>query len=180
MSSESIERFYFENDQLVTVSDGPFVRYSDHQRIVKELEAQTCTGEHDGTVKECAFCAEIRRWQDGIRDHLIKQFDVPDGRIDGAGCDSGDPLDFTLAEITQGIGYLIDDRPSLSDAIKEVEKMRDKWDVDAEAWNARANQQTNPDLAVSDFEDRNLCLARKEAAEAIIIRLKSLGTQRED
>jgi hypothetical protein len=33
---------------------------------------------------------------------------VPDDLIDGAGCDSGDPLDFTLAEVGQGVGFFID------------------------------------------------------------------------
>lgn len=50
---------------------------------------------------------ELRRWQDAIRDKLI-QMGAPDSEIDGAGCDSGDPLDFTLAEIGQGVGYFID------------------------------------------------------------------------
>lgn len=50
---------------------------------------------------------EIRRWQDAIRDKLI-DVGAPDWKIDGAGCDSGDPLDFTLAEVGQGVGYFID------------------------------------------------------------------------
>jgi len=50
---------------------------------------------------------EIRRFQDGVRDHLIS-LGVPDSRIDGAGCDSGDPLDFTKAEITQAFSYFED------------------------------------------------------------------------
>jgi hypothetical protein len=166
MSSESIERFDLEHELQLNKKYGQLTipetweLLARYERIVKELEAQTCTGEHDGTVKECAFCSEIRRWQDGIRDHLIKQFDVPDGRIDGAGCDSGDPLDFTLAEITQGIGYLIDVRPSLSDAIKEVEKMRDEWQE-------KGSQSTYYD-------------SMKRTANKILECLKSLGPQRED
>lgn len=50
---------------------------------------------------------ELRRWQDAIRDKMISM-GVPDDLIDGAGCDSGDPLDFTLAEVGQGLGYFID------------------------------------------------------------------------
>ena len=50
---------------------------------------------------------ELRRWQDAIRDKLI-DMGAPDWKIDGAGCDSGDPLDFTLAEVGQGVGYFID------------------------------------------------------------------------
>jgi hypothetical protein len=41
----------------------------------------------------------LRHWQDAIRDELIKL--SGNDKIDGAGCDSGDPLDFTLAEIRQ-------------------------------------------------------------------------------
>ena len=50
---------------------------------------------------------ELRRWQDAIRDKMIS-IGVPDSKIDGAGCDSGDPLDFTLAEVGQGVGYFLD------------------------------------------------------------------------
>lgn len=50
---------------------------------------------------------ELRRWQDAIRDRLI-ELGAPDWKIDGAGCDSGDPLDFTLAEVGQGVGYFVD------------------------------------------------------------------------
>lgn len=56
---------------------------------------------------EAATDAEIRRLQDGIRDHLIA-LGAPDSLIDGAGCDSGDPLDFTKAEITQAFNYFQD------------------------------------------------------------------------
>ena len=56
---------------------------------------------------------EIRRMQDGIRDHLIK-LGAPDNLIDGAGCDSGDPLDFTTAEITQAFNYFEDQKAAAS------------------------------------------------------------------
>lgn len=58
---------------------------------------------------------ELRRWQDGIRDKLI-DLGAPDWKIDGAGCDSGDPLDFTLAEVGQGVGYFIDQLEELRSA----------------------------------------------------------------
>jgi hypothetical protein len=54
--------------------------------------------------------AEITRIQDGIRDHLVS-LGVPNSRIDGAGCDSGDPLDFIKAEIDQAFNYFEDERP---------------------------------------------------------------------
>jgi len=59
------------------------------------------------TAKQEQDDAEIVRIQDGIRDYLVS-LGVPDGKIDGAGCDSGDPLDFTKAEIAQGISHLED------------------------------------------------------------------------
>ncbi len=47
---------------------------------------------------------ELRRWQDAIRDLICKN--TPGADIDGGGSDSGDPLDFTLAEISQGLSHL--------------------------------------------------------------------------
>lgn len=40
--------------------------------------------------------------------HPIKRSGAPYNKIDGAGCDSGDPLDFTKMEIEQGINFLRD------------------------------------------------------------------------
>jgi hypothetical protein len=67
---------------------------------------------------EAKHDAEIRHWQDAIRDHVIKL----SGRryIDGAGSDSGDPLDFTLTEISQGIIHAIDQRDEAVKAREEV------------------------------------------------------------
>ena len=48
----------------------------------------------------------IRDWQDAIREAVIDGSGAPPEAIDGAGSDSGDPLDFTLAEIGQGFGWL--------------------------------------------------------------------------
>lgn len=44
---------------------------------------------------------ELRRWQDTIRDLLCDLSGNDGSGIDGGGCESGDPLDFTLAEIRQ-------------------------------------------------------------------------------
>ncbi len=49
---------------------------------------------------------DYRRWQDGIRDAVIDLSGAPDGDIDGGGSESGDPLDFTLAEIRLGFAHL--------------------------------------------------------------------------
>lgn len=46
--------------------------------------------------------AEQARWQVAIYEVLSAL--SPEAEIDGSGCDSGDPLDFTLSEIRQAIG----------------------------------------------------------------------------
>lgn len=48
---------------------------------------------------------EIGRWQKAIYDLLRAHVPHPDS-IDGGGCDSGDPLDFTLSEISQALEQL--------------------------------------------------------------------------
>lgn len=50
-----------------------------------------------------AIDKEQARWQEAIHAKLCKL--TPGATIDGGGCDSGDPLDFTLAEIGQGVNY---------------------------------------------------------------------------
>jgi hypothetical protein len=49
---------------------------------------------------------EQGRWQETIYNLVTKETGQlhPPPMIDGAGCDSGDPLDFTLSEIQQAIG----------------------------------------------------------------------------
>lgn len=49
---------------------------------------------------------DYRRWQDGIRDAVVRLSGAPEGNIDGGGCESGDPLDFTLAEVELGFAHL--------------------------------------------------------------------------
>jgi hypothetical protein len=99
---------------------------------VKEF-AHTCSDGHheigfndpdDEFSERCPLCKEIDRLVDGIRDHLIS-LGAPADRIDGAGCDSGDPLDFTTAEITQAFGYFEDQRPAPRSRSKK-QKIEDK------------------------------------------------------
>lgn len=49
--------------------------------------------------------AELGRWQEAIRELLIKASGAPADAIDGSGCDSGDPLDLTLTEISAALRY---------------------------------------------------------------------------
>lgn len=58
---------------------------------------------------------EICRWQDAIRVLLLKH--APKANIDGGGCDSGDPLDLTLCEISQAFAYFED---RAFDALQEI------------------------------------------------------------
>jgi hypothetical protein len=64
---------------------------------------------------EAAVEAEQARWQTAIYDYLTS---ICGDSIDGGGCDSGDPLDFTMDEIRQAIGVILD-RPAAgpSDAV---------------------------------------------------------------
>lgn len=57
-----------------------------------------------------AVAQEQGRWQDAIRDKVITASQIPnaDSWVDGGGCDSGDPLDVSLAEIGQVINYFVD------------------------------------------------------------------------
>jgi hypothetical protein len=71
--------------------------------------------EHSDIAKEQG------RWQVAIYDFLCRQSEYPEA-IDGGGCDSGDPLDFTLAEINQLIVQLKNDR---NDAVARLTGERD-------------------------------------------------------
>lgn len=68
--------------------------------------------------------AEIRRLQDGVRNHLIA-LGAPDCLIDGAGCDSDDPLDFTKTEITQAFNYFEEVRSTgqVEDVLADLREM---------------------------------------------------------
>lgn len=65
---------------------------------------------------------ELRRWQDKIRDVVINRSGAPDYKIDGGGCDSGDPLDFTIAEIGQGFNYTDKEAETLREALRVAQK----------------------------------------------------------
>lgn len=54
---------------------------------------------------------ELARWQNEIRALVIKESGAKSEDIDGSGCDSGDPLDLTLSEISQGFCHIEEKRP---------------------------------------------------------------------
>lgn len=82
-------------------------RAVENEQGMATLEAKLKDAEERNKALEAereAHGAEIRRWQDAIRDKLLSQ--CPQANIDGAGCDSGDPLEFTLTEINQAFTHL--------------------------------------------------------------------------
>lgn len=90
---------------------------------------------------------ELRRWQDAIRDKLI-DLGAPDWKIDGAGCDSGDPLDFTLAEVGQGCGWFIDQIEELKTTPKVMGQLRAALQSDPDyAWGWHCN------IAMAAFDE---------------------------
>lgn len=85
----------------ITFGDRVSVRGEFIDRIVAAFDAYQVAGER-------ALVTEISRWQAAIRAHVIRHSGAPDDRIDGGGCDSGDPLDVSLAEIGQGFAWFGD------------------------------------------------------------------------
>lgn len=87
-----------------------------HQRAAKNLKYAGCIDASDieetvqiltaeyGPALVQAVEAEQSRWQDRI--YAICQKVLPD--VDGAGCESGDPLDVTDAEVSMTIAHLQD------------------------------------------------------------------------
>jgi len=85
------------------------------KRQMSELSKEAIEAAHEwynveipnqDTLSDCIQSAidkaterELLRWQELIRDELVNLSGTD--KIDGAGCDSGDPLDFTIAEIRQ-------------------------------------------------------------------------------
>lgn len=65
--------------------------------------------------------AEIGVFQDRVRDLLINLTKCPDNVIDGNGSDAGWE-EFTLAEIGQGVAYVIDQRDDVRAELDEVKE----------------------------------------------------------
>ena len=61
----------------------------------------------DGEKREVEITLEM---QNRIRDHILSELRSSgiDADIDGSGCDSGDPMDLTLSEISQGMNAIHD------------------------------------------------------------------------
>lgn len=74
-------------------------------------------------ARNTAEATEQARWQSSIYELLLEH--ASDDVVDGKGCDSGDPLDFTLTEIGQALNHVADERDSLKDLLREaVDQMR--------------------------------------------------------
>lgn len=79
---------------------------------------------------------EQARWQDKIEARLIELTGIAPEALDVSGDDSGDPLDWTLAQIARAINYLKDEREELKVAtdaamnglIESIRIAQDGWD----------------------------------------------------
>lgn len=105
--------------------------------------------------RESAVDKEQGRWQEAIRDQIIKT-GVPDSIVDGGGTDSGDPLDFTLTEVWQGMNYFME---QLTLANATIEKQNTELSLvqdenDAATNHIHAQKKTILDLqkSVSDYD----------------------------
>lgn len=100
---ESAEEFAYSIDATITKKTTLDVKWltkaitSRDAAIRAEAEAQ---GVRRG---EAELEKEQGRWQEAIYNLICER--CPEVQIDGKGCDSGDPLDFTLAEIGQALAY---------------------------------------------------------------------------
>lgn len=87
------------------------------------------------------FCqrleATMRHWQDAIREFVIKKSGAPDHKIDGAGCESGDPIDFTLTEIGQAIDFAIEVIPPSATGANTVPGQMERMAAEMQAMNDR-------------------------------------------
>ena len=90
-------------------------KYGDIGEPYEEEDWHARLGFYGMGWKEGASEGEAR-WQKAIYDK-VRELSGTDN-IDGAGCDSGDPLDFTLSEISQGFVHVINER---DDRIAELE-----------------------------------------------------------
>lgn len=85
------------------------VARSENQRSLEEKEPPSANAPRGQDDLKGELDKELGRWQDEIRDFVIMRSGAPDYKIDGGGCDSGDPLDLTLSEIGLGINFVLDE-----------------------------------------------------------------------
>ena len=68
--------------------------------------------------------------QNRIRNLVVEKSGANECAINGAGCDSGDPVEFTLTEISQGFNVMIDEvvasQEEVADLKKELAEANDK------------------------------------------------------
>lgn len=132
MSNESVERFEIECTgamAVVPVPNGDYVRYSDHERVVKELAFRLAQSEQAFELETAVRLPEV-------------------GGLN-------------VLQITRKMAEL-HERPSLSDAIKEVERTRDAYRAAGES-SGLPNDMT----ASRDIHTAN-------ALDVLITRLKTL------
>jgi len=165
LKSELLER---ERKQLLCAS-----KISLH--TIRGLEEQVETAEKE-------LETEQGRWQEAIYKLACEL--APDAQIDGGGCDSGDPLDLTLDEISQAFSYwdnlLFDSMESVSHAkiegstFKAAAAMITSLAADNEATDQKVCDECSGDGWVHNrVEGRGACTCMIEA-EPFQILLKAL------
>jgi len=103
--------------EALTAAEHNFLGRAFVQSIIKESETLCELGGSGITPEE----------QNQVRAFIVKRAGCDDTRIDGSGCESGDPIDLTLDEIGQGFNYLFDE---VVDPLKlEVERLRAELDI---------------------------------------------------
>jgi len=89
-----------EDDSGSSIRIGEWIKREDYWALRITLsDLLNQMGEDEGPVAK-----EQGRWQKAI--HSLLNRLCPGAEVDGSGCDSGDPLDLTLAEIGQAIGWV--------------------------------------------------------------------------
>lgn len=158
-----LEQFVAERDEQKRISDalcsegaGKIDELRAERDHLLTLRAQLEQERARNAALEKERDEETRRWQDAIRDKILAE--LPDAHIDGAGCDSGDPLDLTLAEVGQGLAHVID---KLDDA-KKNEKFA--WDNTREIDKVRIKAETDRDSLRATLAALQQRCARLETA----------------
>lgn len=123
---------------LLEAKDAEIARLTAERDAIARALDDDCAPDIDGQqVKTLAdrIGALLGHWQDEIRGALCAS--VPDPhRIDGGGCDSGDPLDLTLAEVAQAVNQLTDQADGRIAALKAERDRAIRGEMFTQEWYA--------------------------------------------
>lgn len=107
------DRLRVEMENLKAERDSALMSAGAHESIAegRATMLDRAHAERDRLRAEVAkLNQDIGEHQDAVRDYLLEACREmgADGDIDGGGCDSGDWRDFTMSELEQGIGIIMD------------------------------------------------------------------------